>query len=596
MRYSDEIVDRVREANNIVDVVGSYVRLTRRGANYFGLCPFHNEKSGSFSVNANMQIYKCFGCGKAGNVFTFLMEYDNLTFGEAVKELADRAGIALPEIEMSEAEKREQNLREKILEVNKEAATYYYHLLRSQQGEVGYRYLTGRALSDDTIKNFGLGFAKYSDGLYKHLKSKGFSDDILKASGMFMFSERGICDKFWNRVMFPIMDRNGKVIAFGGRIMGKAENAPKYLNSPETKAFIKGDNLYGLHLAKHSRKDYMLLCEGYMDTIALHQAGFDCAVASLGTALTPKQAKLISRYVTKVYLTYDSDEAGCKAILRAIPILKDAGITARVVNMKPYKDPDEFIKALGAEAYEQRIKEAVSAFDFEAQTMRGQIDTKDPAQKTKFDQELARKLAKIEDELERNNYIEAAARDYGIDYAALVRRVNQLGREEYMAHVAEETQEREKEERRRMTKPEDGMVKSEQLLVSMLANNPDSFESVKDMITEEDFKDPLCNRLVSIIFGLYRSGDRIVHASIVCRFNEVEDQEKVAGILNASLYEANIGENERKSAFADLVVRVLSNSNEVKLSQAVEAGDGELVLKLMTRKNDIDGLRSKLLK
>lgn len=596
MRYSEEIVEQVREANNIVDVVGSYVRLTRRGSNYFGLCPFHNEKSGSFSVNANMQIYKCFGCGKAGNVFTFLMEYDNLTFVEAVKELADRAGISLPEIEMSDAEKREQNLREEILSVNKDSATYYFKMLRTKEGAPAYRYLTDRGLSDDTIKNFGLGYAKYSDGLYKYLKSKGHRDDVLNASGLFNISEKGIYDKFWNRVMFPIMDRNGKVIAFGGRIMEKVENAPKYLNSPETKAFIKGEHLYGLHLAKHSRKDYMLLCEGYMDTISLHQAGFDNAVASLGTALTPKQAKLLSRYTTKAFLTYDSDDAGCKAILRAIPILKEVGITARVVNMKPYKDPDEFIKALGSEAYEQRIEEAVSAFDFEAQTMRNQIDTKDPAQKTKFDQELARKLARIEDELERNNYIEAAARDYGIDHAALVRTVNRLGREEYMAKIARQTQERDKEEHRRMTKPEDGMVRSEQLLVSMLANNADYYESAKDLITEEDIFDPLCNRLVSLIFSLYRSGEQIVHASIVCKFSEVEDQQKVAGILNSSLYDTEIGDSERKSAFADLVIRVLTNSNEKKLAQAVEAGNGELVVKLMTRKNEIDSLRGRLLR
>lgn len=588
MYYSDEVIDRVREASDIVDIVGTYVHLNRRGGNYVGLCPFHNEKTGSFSVNKNMQIYKCFGCGKAGNVFTFMMEYDNLTFVEAVKELAGRAGIPLPENEMTEEEKQRRSLKERILEVNREAAKYYYALLRAPQGKMGYSYLHNRALSDDTIRNFGLGFAdEHSNALYTYLKSKGYNDELLKETGLFTFSEKGIWDKFRNRVMFPIMDRNGKVIAFGGRIMVKDDKLPKYLNSPETKAFLKGDNLYGLHLAKHSHKPYMLLCEGYMDTIALHQAGFDNAVASLGTALTPHQARLIANSVKEVVLTYDSDEAGTKAILRAIPILKEAGIVARVINMKPYKDPDEFIKALGAAEYEKRIAEAVSSFDFETLTMRSSIDAQDPAQKTKFDHELARKLARIEDEIERNNYIEAAARDYHIDHAGLTRLVNKYGREEYIAAIAEETREREKEDRKKFTRPEDGPVKSEQLLVSMIANNRDLYEIAKDKITEADFLNPLCNKLISLIFNLYRTGTNIVHASIVCRFDEVTDQEKVAGILNSSLYEENISESERKNAFTDLMIRVLLNSIEAQWQQALEAGDAQLLQKLMTRKNEL---------
>ena len=453
MFYDDEIIDRVREANDIVDVVGSYVRLSRRGSNYVGLCPFHNEKTGSFSVNKNMQIYKCFGCGKAGNVFTFLMEYDNLNFGEAVKELADRAGIALPEREMTDEERERRNLKDKLFEVNKLAAGYYYRLLRSDQGKHAYEYLRGRALSDETMKNFGLGFAgQGGKGLYEYLKNQGYSDAVLHESGIFTFSERGVYDKFWNRVIFPYMDKNGKVIAFGGRIMSKPESdkIPKYLNSPETKIFIKGKNLYGMHLARHSHEKYMLLCEGYMDTIALHQAGFDNAVGSMGTALTPAQAKLISNYVSEVVLTYDQDDAGRKAILRAIPILKEAGIVTRVVDMDPYKDPDEFIRNLGADEYRKRIEAAVTAFDFEAESLKKTIDDKDPAQKTRFDHELAKKLASIEDELERYNYIEAAARDYNIDRAALLKQVNEYGRQLINTRVAEETQERAKEERRRM--------------------------------------------------------------------------------------------------------------------------------------------------
>ena len=611
MRYPDELIDRVREANDIVDIVGTYVHLNRRGSNYVGLCPFHNEKTGSFSVNKNMQIYKCFGCGKAGNVFTFLMEYDNLTFTEAMKQLADRVNIALPELEMNDEERKRRNLKDGILEVNKEAAKYYYCMLRSEQGTHAYEYLKGRAISDETMKNFGLGYAgKYSDGLYNYLKSKGYSDDILNASGLFTFSERGVSDKFWNRVIFPIMDRNGRVIAFGGRIMGQAENAPKYLNSPETRAFTKGENLYGLQVAKHSRKPYMLLCEGYMDTIALHQAGFNNAVASLGTALTPRQAKLLHNYVSEVVLTYDLDEAGCKAILRAIPILKEAGITARVINMdrslctkdsddpelakRSVKDPDEFIKAFGAEAYQRCIDEAVSAFDFETQVLKGRFDSRDPAQKTKFDHELARKLAAIEDEIERSNYIEAAARDNGIDHAALTRLVNKYGKEAYLSSVAAESQEHERQDRKRLIRPEDGPIRTEQLLVSMLANNADLYESAKTVITEADFTDSLCNKLISYIFELYRADRRIVHASIVCRFEEVADQEKVAGILNSSLYEENIDESERKKAFADLVVRVLDNSIEAQWQTALTEENAHMLQNLMDRKRELETLHNRL--
>jgi len=274
MYIPNELVDRVIESNDIVDIIGTNVQLARRGTNYVGLCPFHNEKTPSFFVSRERQMYKCFGCGKAGGVITFLCEYENLTFREALKELADRAGIKLPEEDDSVQARQERKVKDGILEANKEAATYYFRMLRSDKGQQALKYLTDRGLSRETINNFGLGFAGRSGGgLYEYLKSKGLSDEILKQTGLFSFSEKGVFDKFWNRVMFPIMDSRGKVIAFGGRIMSEVKDAPKYLNSPETKAFVKGRNLYGYHLAKRTHKDHVLLCEGYMDTIALHQAG-----------------------------------------------------------------------------------------------------------------------------------------------------------------------------------------------------------------------------------------------------------------------------------------------------------------------------------
>ena len=371
--YSDDIIEEVRSRNDIVDVISQYVRLSKKGSTYFGLCPFHNEKTGSFSVSPNKQMYYCFGCGAGGNVFTFLMEYENFTFGEAMEALADRAGVELPKQEYTSAQRQEADKRARLLEINKEAAKYFYMLLRGERGVRALSYFRKRELSDETMQKFGLGYSdQYSDDLYRYLRKKGYEDDILKESGLVSIDERrGGYDKFWNRAMFPIMDVHNKVIGFGGRVMGDGE--PKYLNSPETKIFDKSRNLYGLNFARSTKKPQLLLCEGYMDVIALHQAGFDNAVASLGTALTSGHANLLKRYTKNVYLTYDSDGAGVKAALRAIPILKEVGITTKVINMKPYKDPDEFIKALGAEEYQKRIDTAENSFMFEIRILEQQL-------------------------------------------------------------------------------------------------------------------------------------------------------------------------------------------------------------------------------
>ena len=331
MYYPDEVIEEVRSRNDIVDVIGSYVKLQKKGSSYFGLCPFHNEKSPSFSVSRDKQMYYCFGCGAGGNVFTFLMEYENFSFVEALKFLADRAGVQLPQEEYSAEAKRRADLRTSILEVNKLAAKYFYAQLRSPQGKTAWDYLRGRQLGEDTILAFGLGLRQQVQRRPVPLsEDKGYTDELLAQAGLISIDEKhGPYDKFWNRVMFPIMDANSRVIGFGGRVMG--DGKPKYLNSPETPVFDKSRNLYGLHRARSSRKPYFLLCEGYMDVISLHQAGFTNAVASLGTALTPGHASLIKRYVQEVYLTYDSDEAGTKAALRAAPILREAGITGRVI-------------------------------------------------------------------------------------------------------------------------------------------------------------------------------------------------------------------------------------------------------------------------
>ena len=399
MRYSDDIIEEVRMKNDIVDVISQYVKLTRRGSTYFGLCPFHNEKTPSFSVTPSKQMYYCFGCGAGGNVYNFVMEYENYSFGEALSHLADRAGVKLPKIEYSREAREKAEQRATLLEINKLAAQYFYYQLRRESGKTAYGYLLGRGLSEETIRKFGLGYSdKYSDDLYKYLKGKGYSDELLRESGLFNVDERrGMYDKFWNRVIFPIMDVNNRVIGFGGRVMG--EGKPKYLNSPETKIFDKSRNLYGLNVARTTRKNYLILCEGYMDVIAMHQAGFTNAVASLGTALTSGHASLVKRYTREVLLLYDSDGAGIRAALRAIPILREAGVTSRVVSLKPWKDPDEFIKNEGAEAFEERLNQATDSFMFRVHVAEQDFAMDAPQGQNQFFERCAEMLLELSDEL-----------------------------------------------------------------------------------------------------------------------------------------------------------------------------------------------------
>ena len=414
MQYSQETIEEVRSRNDIVDVIGEYVHLQKKGSSYMGLCPFHNEKSPSFSVSANKQMYHCFGCGAGGDVFTFLMKYDNLTFGEAIRQLAQRGGVTLPDEDDSPAAKKLRDKRQILLDINKEAARYYYFQLRSEKGKIGYEYFRKRELSDETMQKFGLGYSNVSSNdLVKYLHTKGYQDDQIIEAGLASHDEKfGTHDKFWNRVMFPIQDINQKVIGFGGRVMG--DGKPKYLNSPETPIFDKSHNLYGLNYAKNARAGHMIICEGYMDVIAMPQAGFTQAVASLGTAFTTGQAQILKRYTDEVILSYDSDGAGTKAALRGIGILKEAGLHGRVLNLEPHKDPDEFIKAEGKDAFAERLKNAENTFFFELRILQREYDMSDPDAKTRFYREIARKLCEFQEAVERENYLQAVAARYNI--------------------------------------------------------------------------------------------------------------------------------------------------------------------------------------
>ncbi len=555
MYYPEELVEEVRARNDIVDVVSGYVRMQKKGANYFGLCPFHNEKSPSFSVSPAKQMYYCFGCGAGGNVLTFVMEYENYTFPEALKFLADRAGVKLPEMEFSQEARQKESRRTQLLEVNREAAKYFYFQLRSPQGKPGYEYFKNRQLSEETMKQFGLGYAnKTSDDLVHYLHSKGYKDDLLTEAGLATFDERfGMHDKFWNRVMFPIQDSNHRVIGFGGRVMG--DGKPKYLNSPETPIFDKSRNLYGLNFARTSRKNNFILCEGYMDVIAMHQAGFNQAVASLGTAFTSGQANILRRYTENIYLAYDSDGAGVNAALRAIGILREVGLTGKIINMQPYKDPDEFIKNLGAEEFQKRIDEAENSFLFEIRILQREYDQQDPESRTKFQREVAKKLCGFSEDAERDNYTIAVADKFQIGLENLQKLVISYAAQTGLAKPIE----RPKSGVQPKNTPEESRKKAQRLLITWIADEPALYDKIKKYISAKDFTDPLYSQVAERLFADLETGS--YHpAAIIDMFTDEEQQRQAAALFHTQLPQSE--EMNREKAFHDIVYSVKKDSYE----------------------------------
>ena len=585
MRYSDDVIEEVRTKNDIVDVVSQYVKLTRKGSSYFGLCPFHNEKTPSFSVTPAKQMYYCFGCGAGGNVFNFIMEYENYTFGEALSHLAQRAGVELPKIEYSREAKEKAERKALLLEINKKAAQYFYYQLRREGGKAAYQYLTGRGLSEETIKKFGLGYSdKYSDDLYKYMKAKGYSDELLRESGLFNADERrGMYDKFWNRVIFPIMDVNNRVIGFGGRVMG--DGKPKYLNSPETKIFDTSRNLSGLNVARTTRKNYLILCEGYMDVISMHQAGFTNAVASLGTALTSGHASLLKRYTEEVLLLYDSDEAGIRAALRAIPILREAGVNAKVVSLKPYKDPDEFIKNMGAEAFEESLLNASDSFLFRVHTGEAEADMETPQGQNRFFEECARMLLELSDELERNLYIEAIVKDYrryGISSEDLRKRVNTLA----MKGTRAEQRVQPKSTGHDTKKRESAGDKAQKLMLTWLVTYPGIFEEAEKYLSPSDFVVPLYRQVAEMLFAQRKEGE-VNPARLLNVFTDSEEQREVASLFNATIHLETPEEQNR--AFLDALLRIKEESLAEK-NKNWDPTDMQALQELIQAKKELEDL------
>ena len=599
MYYPNEKVEEVLHANNIVDVVGSYVHLQKKGANYFGLCPFHNEKSPSFSVSEPKQMFYCFGCGAGGNAATFLMKYENYTFKEALQNLADRAGIQLPEVNYSEEAKLKEEKKQLLRAVNKETAVYYYRLLRSGAGRKGLQYFAARKLDPATLRDFGLGYADGAgNDLVGHLKSKGFSDEVILEAGVAAFDEkRGLHDKFWNRVIFPIMDEKGRVIGFGGRVMGDAK--PKYLNSPETEIFDKSKNLYGLNIARRSKSPYKILCEGYMDVISMHQAGFHEAVASLGTSFTEGQAALLKRYTKQVLLAYDSDGAGVRAALRSIRILRDAGIEGKVIDLTPKKDPDEFIKAFGAEAFKERIDKAENSFFYELRMKQREFSMDEPGEMTQFHRAVAAARAGIEDEIERENYLKEAARRYFIDEAILRRLVASYGRGGTAGTVwrnASEGRQSPAEgagKTRAAGRQEERESRNEKLLITWLADEPEIFPQVSKIIKPEHFRDGIYRQAAEGCWRILSEQEGGNPAAVIGMFETEEEQETAASLFNTRLKGLNT-KAEREKALKDIVISIRKSAADREKKQLGSGShdSAEVMTKMVQTKRDLEALQS----
>ena len=584
----NEFKERVRAANDITDIIGRYVSLKRSGSSFKGLCPFHNEKTPSFFVMPEDQYYYCHGCHKGGDVFTFLCDYNNLDFSEALEELARNAGIEMPEkLDRNQSgQSYKKGLKNRIFEMYKEAAGFYYEKLRSDEGKDAFRYLSERGISANMMTAFGLGYAPGgADSLYDHLKSKNFDDEELKESGLFSYKSGKPRDQFFRRVMYPIMTKSSRVIAFGGRVLG--DEKPKYINSPETVIYSKKDNLYGIHRAIRAKNNRIILVEGYMDVIAVHQAGFPETLASLGTALTKEQAHIISGMASKVYLVYDADGAGKAAMLRAIPILRSEGLFVNVADMSPFKDPDELIKSEGAEGFERRIENAQNAFFFETGEFSKEFNLDDPSERAAFEAKTAERIAAFDNKFEREQYIETLADRFNIDKGLLAAEVSRIGN---LKEDSSGSAYRVKESRGIIRKDtgENGINTDEKNVLRALISSPEYYDDVSRFISPEDFSPGIMRELAVVTFTGAAEGG-ITVAEIMGMFSG-EESDTIGRVFFDEKYDIS-DEKERKCFVSDSVLSLLKRRIDEGLMNCT--GDmQERYRALCARKKDIEKLNS----
>ena len=589
IRYSDEIIDEVRQTNDIVDIISQYVRLKRSGRNYFGLCPFHNEKSPSFSVSPDKQIFHCFGCGAGGNVFTFLTKIEGINFVEAVQMLAERANIQLPTLENSGDSAREL-LKAKVYKVNEFAAEYYHQNLYKLESKIAQEYIKKRKLSNETLKAFKIGFSGKFNELYKELKKQGFEEKEILESGLVNKNEKGqYIDRYRDRVMFPICDVRGRVIAFGGRVLD--DSKPKYINSPENIVYSKGRNLFGLNVAKKGDLKKILIVEGYMDVISLHQRGITNVVAPLGTALTQQQGWLLRKSSEQIILSFDSDEAGLTAKIRALDILQNMGCDLRILQMEGAKDPDEYIVKYGNARFNNLIEKALSIIEFKVKVLKQNLNLENTNDKIKFLNEIAKLISKVENIMEREVYIEKIAKEYDISKEAIYGEVNKLT---YSGRKSEKILEKTKpvisHKKVESTQIPEAIKKRENTVIAiLLMENINIFEIIRQNINIEDFKDKTNKEIIRKLYEEFQKGNSNINSiidnleedernhitEIMADDYEIEDVEKAIDDIMQSYEKQRL--NDRKFEILEL----LEHNQEIEEKKKLEKELNDIILRLI---------------
>ena len=578
-RYSEEILNEVRQSNDIVDVISQYVHLKRSGRNYFGLCPFHNEKSPSFSVSPDKQIFHCFGCGVGGNVITFVSQIEGLNFVETVQMLAERANIQLPTLQNNGDTQREI-LKDKVYKVNEFAAEYYHQNLYKPQAKMAQEYVKKRQLTNETLKSFRIGFSGKFDELYQELKKQGFQEQEILESGLVNKNERGqYIDRYRNRLMFPICDARGRVIAFGGRVLD--DSKPKYINSPENVVYSKGRHLFGLNVAKKGDTKKILIVEGYMDVISLHQRGITNVVASLGTALTEQQGWLLRKNSEQIILSFDSDEAGIKAKLRSIEILQNMGCDLRVLQLEGAKDPDEYILKYGNMRFQNAVDKAFSVVEFKVKILKKELDLDNTNDKIKFLNEIAKLISKVDNTMEREVYIEKIAKEYDISKEAIYAEVNKLtyknDKSEKILEKAKPVVVHKKEETKEIS---EAIKKRENTIISILLTGDLSiFEIIKQNIKPEDFQDEINKEIAKKLYEEFEKGNSNINGiidnleqeqqnqitMIMAEDYEIEDLEKAIEDIIQAYKRDKL--NNRKLEILELLDQTSDNEENKKLEK-----------------------------
>ncbi len=507
IRYSDELIEEVRQSNDVVDIISQYVHLTRKGRNYFGLCPFHNEKSPSFSVSPDRQIFHCFGCGVGGNVYTFLMKIEGITFKESLEQLAERANIQLPTLE-NNADTAKEELKAKVYKVNEFTAEFYHQNLYKPTAKIAQEYVKQRKMNRETLEAYRIGFSGKFDELYKALKKQGFGEQEILESGLVNKNDNGTyIDRYRNRLMFPICDVRGKVIAFGGRVLD--DSKPKYINSPENVVYSKGRHLFGLNVAKKDSAKKILIVEGYMDVISLHQRGITNVVGALGTALTEQQGWLLRKSTEQVILGFDADGAGQTAVARSMEILQKMGCDMRVLQIEGAKDPDEFIVKFGEGRFKLAVDNAISLVEFKVKNLKKELNQENTGDKIKFLNEIAKILSKVENTIEREIYIEKIAKGYNISKEAIYAEVNKLiyaGTKQDKILQSKKVEVKHERQENKTQIDEDLKRRENTIIALLLDTERNLFPKIKERIKPEDFKDPINQKIAIQLYDELEKG------------------------------------------------------------------------------------------